>query len=377
MVVQAAASGAEALDWLRRGDSFGIAVLDMQMPGMDGVQLAEAIRELRTAEELPLVLLTSLGRRAEDLSSNRFVACLSKPIKASQLYDALISITDLSTARPTSATTRPKIDSGMAARLPLRLLLAKDNIVNQKVALLTLGRLGYRADVAGNGLEVLEALARQDYDVILMDVQMPELDGLETTRRICQDWAPTERPRIIAMTANAMQGDRELCLTAGMDDYISKPIRTEDLIRALERSVPAARLPRETARVSAPEPAPRILDRGVLTRLQADLGGNDTAIVDELIDLFLADTPQLLVEMQKALADGATNVVQRAAHTLKSSSAGLGAHALATHCSALEQLAHDGRLDGANDYLEQIGMSFCQVQQVLREIQAESLSLQT
>ena len=127
------------------------------------------------------------------------------------------------------------LDAHLAERLPLRLLLAEDNVVNQKVALLTLQRLGYRADVAGNGLEVLDALARQPYDVVLMDVQMPELDGLDATRRSVARWPADSRPRIIAMTANAMQGDRELCLEAGMDDYVSKPIRVDELAGALER----------------------------------------------------------------------------------------------------------------------------------------------
>jgi PAS domain S-box-containing protein len=240
MQVRAAAGGAEALDWIRGGDGFAIAILDMQMPGMDGRQLAAAIRKQRSATELPLVLLTSLGRRIDDLQAGLFATCLTKPTKASQLYDALITIVDVSAPQRSSETVQPTIDSQMATRLPLRILLAEDNVVNQKVALLTLKRLGYRADVAGNGLEVLDALLRQPYDVVLMDVQMPELDGLETTRRIGLDMPLAQRPWIIAMTANAMLGDRELCLAAGMDDYISKPVRIAELVAALERAVRSA-----------------------------------------------------------------------------------------------------------------------------------------
>jgi CheY-like chemotaxis protein len=134
-------------------------------------------------------------------------------------------------ARP----SKPALDPHMAERLPLRILLAEDNAVNQKLALRLLRQMGYRADVAANGLEAIEALDRQPYDVILMDVQMPELDGLDATRRIVARWPADARPRIIAMTANAMQGDRELCLEAGMDDYVSKPIRVDELAGALER----------------------------------------------------------------------------------------------------------------------------------------------
>jgi CheY-like chemotaxis protein len=126
------------------------------------------------------------------------------------------------------------MDAGMAERHPLRILLAEDNVVNQKLALRLLQQMGYRADVASNGIEAVECVARQPYDVVLMDVQMPEMDGLEATRRIVTRWpSPSERPRIVAMTANAMQGDREECLAAGMDDYVTKPIRVDALVGAL------------------------------------------------------------------------------------------------------------------------------------------------
>jgi signal transduction histidine kinase/DNA-binding response OmpR family regulator len=240
MIVQAADSAAAALKLLGRGDPFDLAVLDMQMPGMDGVQLAAAIHALPHAQALPLILLTSLGRRAEEWKNANFAACLAKPVKASQMYEALLAVIDTSAPRRATTQAATRLDAQMAARQPLRILLAEDNVVNQKVALLMLSRLGYRADVAGNGLEVLGALQRQVYDVVFMDMQMPELDGLETTRRIWQMWPETTRPRIIAMTANAMRGDRELCLAAGMDDYISKPVRVAELVSALERAVPLA-----------------------------------------------------------------------------------------------------------------------------------------
>jgi CheY-like chemotaxis protein len=127
------------------------------------------------------------------------------------------------------------MDPKMAERHPLRILLAEDNAVNQKLAIKLLSQMGYRADIAGNGLEAIEAIERQKYDVVLMDVQMPEMDGLEASRQICARWPRGERPRIVAMTANAMQGDRERCLEAGMDDYVSKPVRVGELINALNR----------------------------------------------------------------------------------------------------------------------------------------------
>ncbi|HET7375605.1 MAG TPA: response regulator, partial [Anaerolineae bacterium] len=233
------ASAVEALKWLEQGESFDVAILDRHMPEMDGLELASKIRRLRDAKALPLVLFTSLGRREADAESIGFTAYLNKPLKPSTLFDTLIGIlTDqgLRTTEPT-APFKPQIDPDMAQRLPLKILLAEDNAVNQKLALRLLQQMGYRADVAGNGLEAVEALERQKYDVILMDVQMPEMDGLDATREIRQLPIPAQ-PRIIAMTANAMQGDREMCLAAGMNDYISKPIHIEELIEALNAAVP-------------------------------------------------------------------------------------------------------------------------------------------
>jgi CheY-like chemotaxis protein len=206
------------------------------MPEMDGLTLARAIRARREAQVLPLVLCSSLGRRELEADRTVFAAQLAKPLKPSQLYDALLGIFAGQAPLTRKTEGSPGLDPEMAQRLPLRILLAEDNAVNQKLALRLLGQLGYRADVAGNGLEAIAALERQRYDVVLMDVQMPELDGLEAARVICQRWPQAERPRLIAVTANAMQGDREQCLEAGMDDYISKPIRVDELVAVLNQT---------------------------------------------------------------------------------------------------------------------------------------------
>jgi CheY-like chemotaxis protein len=234
---------------VRRGDAFDLAILDMHMVEMDGVMLAKEIRKHRDAKALPLILFSSLGRREAGADTVNFAAYLAKPLKQSQLFDTLIGLFVEGTAKvkvqkAVAAAAKFQIDPEMAKRLPLRILLAEDNAVNQKLALRLLAQMGYRADLAGNGLEAIEALERQQYDAVLMDVQMPEMDGLEATRHIrglpgnppgLQDPAGFKQPRIIAMTANAMQGDREMCLAAGMDDYISKPIRVEELVGALSR----------------------------------------------------------------------------------------------------------------------------------------------
>jgi CheY-like chemotaxis protein len=172
------------------------------------------------------------------MDEDQFAAFLMKPLKPSVLLDTLMNLFagEVKRIEPEESKTETKLDPQMAENLPLRILLVEDNAVNQKLALRLLEQMGYRADLAGNGLEAIQAVGRQKYDVVLMDVQMPEMDGLEASRQICARWPRGERPHIIAMTANAMQGDRERCLAAGMDDYVSKPIRVNELVSALGKA---------------------------------------------------------------------------------------------------------------------------------------------
>ena len=231
MGVVTAASGMEALALLQNGESFDIAVLDMQMPEMDGRELSQRIRRLPRYASMPLVLLSSMGRR--DIESDGFAAVLTKPVKAALLFDMLSAVFG---GRPSVATKNQQvIDRDLSEHHPLKILLAEDNLVNQKVALKLLDRLGYRADVASNGKEAVDAVERQRYDVVLMDVQMPVMDGVEATT-IIRNRFGGDRPWIVALTANALQGDRERYLGVGMDDYISKPIRVEELANALART---------------------------------------------------------------------------------------------------------------------------------------------
>jgi GAF domain-containing protein/CheY-like chemotaxis protein len=226
----------EALGWVVGGERFDLAVVDLHMPELDGIALATALRASEAGVRTPVVVLSSLGVHERD--NDAVAAFLVKPVKPSALYDALATAL---AGQPTAVPVRASghgIDHELGARHPLRILLAEDNPVNQKLALRLLDRIGYRADVAGNGLEAIAALESAVYDVVLMDIQMPELDGLEATRRIRRRW-PADGPRIVAMTANAMDGDREACLEAGMDDYIAKPIAPDALQATL---VAASRL---------------------------------------------------------------------------------------------------------------------------------------
>jgi CheY-like chemotaxis protein len=259
----------QALAWLRKGEPFDLAILDMQMPEMDGLMLTRELRKLRDAKALPIIVLTSLGRKEVGADDVQFSAYLTKPLKPSGLFDALAAIFARNMVAQKPEPAKALIDTEMAKNHPLRILLAEDNAVNQKLALRLLDQMGYRADVASNGLEAVESVERQTYDVVLMDVQMPEMDGLDATRAI-RKLAIARQPCIVAMTANAMQGDREMCLAAGMDDYVSKPIRVAELSAALLRvgqetrkapekpaSKPRKAPARKAARPSAKKPAAR------------------------------------------------------------------------------------------------------------------------
>jgi CheY-like chemotaxis protein/anti-sigma regulatory factor (Ser/Thr protein kinase) len=235
MHVRDAESPARALQWLAAGERFDLAILDMHMPEMDGMALARQMRQ--AGVKYPLVLFSSLGRREAGDIEGLFSGYLAKPLHQSQLFDTLANLLAQDVApKLATAPATLAMDPGMAARHPLRILLAEDNVVNQKLALRLMKQLGYRADLASNGVEAIESVQRQPYDVVLMDVQMPEMDGLEASRHITASWPTGKRPRIVAMTANAMQGDREMCLAAGMDDYLTKPIRVDQLIEALQHA---------------------------------------------------------------------------------------------------------------------------------------------
>jgi PAS domain S-box-containing protein len=341
------AGATEALALVEQGEKFDLAVLDMMMPEMDGLALAGEIRRHREQGELPLVLLTSLGRLPGAQSAGLFAVQLAKPVKASQLYNALLKALAPHFEPPTTETFR---DDEKAATSSLRILLAEDNPVNQKVALRLLAEIGYRADVAWNGLEALDKLELRPYDVVLMDVQMPELDGLDASRRICERWPADERPRIIAMTANALPEDREACFAAGMDDYVAKPIRLEDLSQALGRT---RRRHNETGDADGDgvdRDGGLGLDPAALESLRTL--GDDFLV--EVIDTFLGDAPKLVATLRASQAGGQAEALRRTAHTLKSNGQTFGATSFSELCRELELRAKNGEVDGTGELVERI-----------------------
>ena len=345
----------EALALIAAGEKFDVAVVDVRMPAIEGLRLALQIHEENP--ELPLVLVSSLGRLGEIRAAAGFAVHVTKPIKASALYEALLHVLGAGAAEEAAAAD----DDAAArepARTPLRILLAEDNAMNQKVALRLLAKLGYEADVVENGLDAMEALERQPYDVILMDVQMPELDGLEATRRIVALWPAASRPRIIAMTANAMLEDREACLEAGMDDYVAKPIRPDELVAALGRARPLG-----SEAVTATDAGQgSVLDRAALDRLQESVGEE---FVGELVGTFLGDAPTQLATLRSALEQGDAEEARRAAHTLKSNAATFGAVDLSELCRRLEEQAKTGVLAGGDELVGQAEDEYGRVEAAL------------
>ena len=363
MLPSAAASAIEALDFIRHGHAFDVGVLDMSMPEMDGLALALEIRKYRDAQALPLIMLTSVAHRPRDsrMTQGMFAAYLNKPIKPTALLDALFHSMQL--APPRAEAQRPtRDDTKLAETLPLKILVAEDNTINQKVVQQLLYHLGYRADVVASGVEVLDALERQNYDVVLMDVQMPEMDGLEATRRLRARYGPTAAPRVIAMTANAMPGDREKCLAAGMDAYVSKPVELDD-IRTVLLAVakPASTLdPAQSEDNDIP-----VINHGRIAHLLEIQDENNPTLVSGIIELFFVDSPKHLENIAEAIRAADAVRLDYGAHRFLSSIENLGALRMRKYCMELERLGRAGTVEGASPFLEQLKLEFVAARQHL------------
>jgi signal transduction histidine kinase/DNA-binding response OmpR family regulator/pSer/pThr/pTyr-binding forkhead associated (FHA) protein/HPt (histidine-containing phosphotransfer) domain-containing protein len=378
MLSKSTDSGLEALDWLHQNQNFDLVILDLRMSEMDGLTLADEIHRLPNCKDLPLVMLTAIvlsPTQREMMTEVEFAAWLQRPLKKKQLHAALVKIFSHS-SEEFAAITKKSVDLKIRERsqeekISLRLLLAEDNSVNQQIALLMLQKLGYRADVVGNGLEAIEALDRVPYNVVLMDVEMPEMDGLTATQQICQNWSSEKRPYIIALTAYAMTGDREKCLQAGMNDYITKPLRETELFQALQKAEAFFGRQgdkgekilenRETGRRGDEREQLKhdeVLDRRVLKSIRNMAGTKAESLVAELIAIYLEDSPQLLHLIREAVLTDNPDSLRRSAHTLRSSSASLGSINLSKLCKELENLGRSGTTIGAVEQLEQLEVEY-------------------
>jgi len=369
MIARCAQSGRQALEWLQSGEMFDIAILDMQMPDMDGLMLAKEIRQLPGALMLPLVLLTSMGIRPDnpEFAKVAFASCLTKPIKPAQLQEVLVRV--ISGAKPAVRKSAPaKLDPSLANRLPLRVLLCDDNLINQKVALRLLQQMGYKADVANNGLECLVALEKQPYDIIFMDVQMPEMDGLEATKKIREKQNSGNFPpkiAIVAMTANAMQGDREKCLGAGMDDYLAKPVRPEDIRKVLELWGARTSASSETEKNDETDLDAASVCVDVERLLDFANGDRDNLI--ELVELYLQQTTNQLAQLKAGVEARNAEEVKRVAHSCAGASSTCGMVAITVILRELERQAYDGLQPNAPELAANAYREFERIKEFLND----------
>jgi CheY-like chemotaxis protein/HPt (histidine-containing phosphotransfer) domain-containing protein len=384
MLARDADGARQKLELLRQGEQFDLAILDMQMPEMDGLALAAEIRKLRGPETLPMILLTSMGIVTDtpENSLAPFAACLTKPIKQNQLHDLLLQV--VAGPRRTTKRVLPtnKLDASLAQRMPMHLLLADDNMVNQRVAQRLFEQMGYHVDVAGDGVEAIEATKRKSYDIIFMDVQMPEMDGLEATQQIRLVEKEESRPTsiIIAMTASAMLGDRERCLAAGMDDYLAKPVRPEAVQSALERWGPIARRKGgragTTSVLRSEGPASGGLAEagrgGGVAGVEGDvapvdlerlteMAGSDPVGVRELVELYLGQTSGQLEELKMAVERGATKEIERVAHKAAGASATCGIVGIVPMLRELERHGRSGDTREAAVLIERVSEELSRV----------------
>jgi two-component system sensor histidine kinase/response regulator len=338
---------------------------------MDGLTLTRAIKADPAIAGTRLLMMTSLGRRDDAAIQEAGVElCLTKPVKQSQLFDCLATLAgehliNESTPQPRAARVSPSKISRSGAD-HIRILVAEDNIVNQRVALRQLEKLGYAADAVANGVEVLDALERIQYDVVLMDCQMPEMDGYEATREIRKREGDSRHTTVIAMTANALGGDRERCLEAGMDDYVSKPVKRETLAEAIERWT--VRSPRhQPADVIEPASANpgNVIDSSVISELRGLQSSADPDFFNHLIDLFLEETPRRLAAIKDAVARADAKALAHEAHALKGSSAHLGATRIAALCEILEEQGRSGAAVGGIALASVLEEEFARVRNAL------------
>jgi CheY-like chemotaxis protein len=386
MIPRAASSGAQALEWLQKGETFDLAILDMQMPEMDGLMLASQIRKTPTVASLPLVLLTSMGIRQDnqELAGLSFASCLTKPIKPAQLHEVLSRV--VSGTKPLARKAPvSKLDPSMAARLPLRILLCDDNLINQKVAARLLLQMGYKAEIANNGLECIQIIEQKPFDLIFMDVQMPEMDGLEATRTIrAYQKNPSQKGHfkpniaIVAMTANAMQGDREKCLDSGMDDYLAKPIRPEDMRVIVERwgskvscdepayghtsaqDIPLKNSTSALGNFQQPEIPPVDMERVM------DFANGDRENLKELVELYITQTASQLVELRAAIQKPDAAATRRMAHSCAGASSTCGMPGISKILKEIERQGEEGMEPNISKLMDDTDREFERIRVFLR-----------
>jgi signal transduction histidine kinase/CheY-like chemotaxis protein/HPt (histidine-containing phosphotransfer) domain-containing protein len=361
MQATATESAHQALAWLEAGREFDIVVLDLHMPDMDGMELARRMRALPGGDAMRLMMMSSVGPRARDAETLNLVT-LTKPVKASNFFDAIVSLVGRGAPRSVDAPRRVRPLQG------LKVLVAEDNEVNKRVITLILERLGYPADVVSNGREAVEAVQARSYDVVLMDVEMPEMDGLEATRQIRRVVPADRQPRIVGLTASALSDERDKGLAAGMDEYLGKPVRRDELERALDAAPRIASASDVDDAVDGDAGLEGAVDPRRLADLREFMGEDGPATVASLVATYLEDAGRLVADAVAAIHAGDADGAMRSAHTLRGSSGAVGAVAVADVAGAVETMAKEGRLDAVGDLPDQLGRELERAERALAEL---------
>jgi CheY-like chemotaxis protein/HPt (histidine-containing phosphotransfer) domain-containing protein len=380
MTHEEADSGASALELLRRaqaqGVSYDLAILDLMMPEMDGFELAHTIKSDPAIAKVPLVLLTSYGQRGHGTTAREagISAYLTKPVRQSQLFDCLTNVMSQTSAASVCKTleTHVSVKPNLITRHTLKektsmsnklILIAEDNVVNQKVAIRQLQKLGYRADAVANGREAVEALERISYDLVLMDCQMPEMDGYEATAEIRRREATERHTLIVAMTANALEGDRVKCLAAGMDDYVSKPVKPVELAAVLDKWLAGGG---ESAAVDAVTTMASATPPVDMERLFLAMGDDPEEVAD-ILSVYLSEMSGSLERLASAIETGNSDEVNLIAHNCVGVSANCGMLAVVEPLRELERMSREHQLMGASILSAQVGKEFERIRLFLKE----------
>jgi len=364
--VEMIATGADLLFKWQKSDRPDVMILDMQLTDMDGLTLASQIYAYDGGKKVPLILLTTLLHHEENSEAIAaiFNSYLLKPVKPAQLFDSLLSIlSNIQASTPANQRHKAKLNPRLAEHIPLQILIVEDSVINQELLLTILQKMGYSADVVDNGLAAIEALEKHFYQVIFMDVQMPGMDGLTATRYIVSHWPEKQRPKIIAMTASAFQEDKQNCLEAGMDDYISKPIRIEQVQQMLQKW--AKNIPAIPSAVTEPSLVPEVtslIDRSVI----AELEELNPSLPQKMAKRFLEDdAPNAIAQLKQAVAEQNASAMRKCAHSLKGSSALMGAKALSELCLQIEIQGKADDFQNIEELLAELDNQYQQLEQEL------------
>lgn len=349
-------SFSEALNWLRNNEHFDLISIDAKIAQINFMELVARIRTLFSPAQMPVIVFNASG---DDIyfnySDKTISAIIPQNIDRSRLLDILISIFTVEEHHKLKHQYDLKqSDKELATRIPLNILIAEDNKINQKLAVNIIESLGYHPDTVENGLEVISAMKKKNYDMIFMDIQMPELDGYETTRHLHRTLESNQRPVIIAMTAFAMEGDKEKCIAAGMDDYISKPIIIEEIVNVITRYGGNRKSTRAEKPVERQEESSDYINRGVIQRLKELNEKVDPDFFRVVINMFLNQSPNLIDEIRHYMQSGQYDKMGQAAHKLKGSSMNLGAGTLAELCKKIEIKARTNELSDIDRLIESL-----------------------